>query len=967
MVATDPYWLADAGGLDAVAALLREMGGADGRLVHLERLPSRRAVHGELQRPLPAKVAERLGVDRLWSHQAAAIDLLRGGRSVVIATGTGSGKSLCYQAPVAEAVVSPVRAGTSLLLFPTKALAQDQLRALQAMKLPRLAAATYDGDAGQAERAWVRRSGNVVLTNPEMLHHGILPHHDRWAKFLARLRYVVVDELHVLRGIFGSHVAQLLRRLRRLCAHYGASPTFAFTSATLGDADRLASSICGHDVLAVTNDGSPRGERLFALWNPPIIDDRGTRASANSEAAAVAAALVRADRRTIVFCRSRKGTELVAADLQRRLPAQLAPLVRPYRSGYLAEERRDIELALFTGHLRGVVATSALELGIDVSGLDACVLNGFPGTMASMWQQAGRAGRASAEGVTVLVAGDDQLDQWLMRHPHEVFRRSPEPAVINPANPYVLDPHLECAAFERPLSALDERYWPEHLDEGVVRLATRDRLAVRRRDRGHPVAAWVGSGWPSHGIGLRSASSAEVKIVRADDEAQLVGTVDVSRAPATVHPGAVYLHQGATYRVAELDLDARTAWVEPADGDEYTSPRSDVSFRILGREAPHGGPGHVVPRAHRGGDPGDRVPAHRSAHPHDVGDRAARAAAERAADASGLVHDRRAAAGRGAAGARSGPRCAARAGAHRDRHPAAVHHLRPVGCGRGLHGAAPRHRPADGHHLRRLSRWGGHRRARLRRGGSPPGRDARGVGALRLHRRLPVVRGVAEMRQRQRAARQGRRPSAVAHAARPHRAALRRAPPATSRRSRAVEHALVVHRHRRLQLELGPQPAQQGHDDGAVVVHGGAHRAAAAVELDGEPLRVEPRGRECSSDGGAVIAVDGGNAGGLTGGVHGEDLVAAQQAELHQHQHEAEQQGQDERQLHGRLPPLRLQPPWPPYGPAWSATPHDTLAITWSKTRSASSPILPLRAAQAMSSSAMAAAASTTSAYSTVA
>ncbi|MEZ5262491.1 MAG: DEAD/DEAH box helicase [Acidimicrobiales bacterium] len=586
MVATDPYWLADAGGLDAVAALLREMGGADGRLVHLERLPSRRAVHGELQRPLPAKVAERLGVDRLWSHQAAAIDLLRGGRSVVIATGTGSGKSLCYQAPVAEAVVSPVRAGTSLLLFPTKALAQDQLRALQAMKLPRLAAATYDGDAGQAERAWVRRSGNVVLTNPEMLHHGILPHHDRWAKFLARLRYVVVDELHVLRGIFGSHVAQLLRRLRRLCAHYGASPTFAFTSATLGDADRLASSICGHDVLAVTNDGSPRGERLFALWNPPIIDDRGTRASANSEAAAVAAALVRADRRTIVFCRSRKGTELVAADLQRRLPAQLAPLVRPYRSGYLAEERRDIELALFTGHLRGVVATSALELGIDVSGLDACVLNGFPGTMASMWQQAGRAGRASAEGVTVLVAGDDQLDQWLMRHPHEVFRRSPEPAVINPANPYVLDPHLECAAFERPLSALDERYWPEHLDEGVVRLATRDRLAVRRRDRGHPVAAWVGSGWPSHGIGLRSASSAEVKIVRADDEAQLVGTVDVSRAPATVHPGAVYLHQGATYRVAELDLDARTAWVEPADGDEYTSPRSDVSFRILGREAP---------------------------------------------------------------------------------------------------------------------------------------------------------------------------------------------------------------------------------------------------------------------------------------------------------------------------------------------------------------------------------------------
>ncbi|MCC6436751.1 MAG: DEAD/DEAH box helicase [Acidimicrobiales bacterium] len=581
MVATDPYWLADGGGLDAAEALLREMGEEDGRLVHLERLAAREATFSTLQRPLPARVAERLGVDRLWSHQAAAIDLLRDGRSVVVATGTGSGKSLCYQAAIAEAVSSPVRAGTSLLLFPTKALAQDQLRSLQAMKLPRLAAATYDGDAGQAERAWVRRSGNVVLTNPEMLHHGILPHHDRWARFLARLRYVVVDELHVLRGIFGSHVAQLLRRLRRLCAHYGSSPTFAFTSATLGDADRLASSLCGLDVVAVTNDGSPQGERLFALWNPPVIDERGTRASANSEAAAVAAALVRTDRRTIVFCRSRKGTELVAADIKRRLPAQLAPLVRPYRSGYLAEERRDIELALFTGHLRGVVATSALELGIDVSGLDACVLTGVPGTMASMWQQAGRAGRASADGVTVLVAGDDQLDQWLMRHPQEVFRRAPEPAVINPSNPYVLDPHLECAAFERPLSALDGRFWPEDLDEGVVRLARRDRLGVRRRDRGAALAAWTGRGWPSHGIGLRSASSAEVKIVRVDDEQQLVGTVDVSRAPATVHPGAVYLHQGVTYRVTELDLEARTAWVEQAEGDEYTTPRSDVSFRIL--------------------------------------------------------------------------------------------------------------------------------------------------------------------------------------------------------------------------------------------------------------------------------------------------------------------------------------------------------------------------------------------------
>ncbi len=572
-------------GLDDVADLLREMG-ADGRLVHLERFPARAAVYGSLQQPLPAAIEAALGIDRLWAHQAAAIDLVRAGRSVVVATGTGSGKSLCYQAPVAEAVSSPSRAGTSLLLFPTKALAQDQLRALLTMKIPRLTAATYDGDAGQAERAWVRRSANVVLTNPEMLHHGILPQHERWARFLGRLRYVVVDELHVLRGIFGSHVAQLLRRLRRLCSHYGSSPTFVFTSATLGDADRLASSLCGLEVTAVLNDGSPRGERLFALWNPPVVDEHGTRASANSEAALVATALVRADRRTIVFCRSRKGTELVAADIKRRLPSALASSVRPYRSGYLAEERRDIELALFTGQLRGVVATSALELGIDVSGLDAGVLTGFPGTMASMWQQAGRAGRGAADGVTVLVAGDDQLDQWLMRHPREVFERPAEPAVINPANPFVLDPHLECAAFEHPLSSRDEQYWADELDEGIARLALADRIGVRRRDREAAVATWTGSGWPSQGIGLRSAGGAEVKILGPDGGGrhQLIGTVDLSRAPATVHPGAVYLHQGVTYQVDELDLDQRTAWVDLAEGDEYTSPRSDVSFRILGTE-----------------------------------------------------------------------------------------------------------------------------------------------------------------------------------------------------------------------------------------------------------------------------------------------------------------------------------------------------------------------------------------------
>ncbi|MFN0029205.1 MAG: DEAD/DEAH box helicase [Acidimicrobiales bacterium] len=575
-----------------VEALLREMG-ADGRLVHLERLAARPAVFGSLSRPLPATVREALGVDQLWWHQARAIDLLRDGHSVAVATGTGSGKSLCYQAVVAEAVQTPVRSGSALVLVPTKALAQDQLRAMTALRVPRLQAATYDGDAGRSERAWARRNANVLFTNPEMLHHGLLPHHERWARFLGRLRYVVVDELHVLRGIFGSHVAHLLRRLRRLCRLYGASPTFVFTSATLGHADRLASALCGLPVTEVSADGSPLGERLFALWNPPLLEDRGTRASAGNEAATVASALMRADRRTIVFCRSRRSTELVAADIKRRLPSAFSGLVQPYRAGYLTEERRRVELDLSQGRLAGVVATSALELGIDIAGLDACVLSGFPGTLASMWQQAGRAGRGATSSVAVLVAGDDQLDQWLVRHPEQLFNRPPEPAVINPANRWVLDPHLECAAHELPLSALDGLLWPDDLDEAVVRLALDERLTVRRRGPHGAVAAWNGRGWPSHGLGLRSAGSAEVKILRGrpDGQAELVGTVDMARACSSVHPGAIYLHQGLTYRVEVLDLDQRSAWVSAADGEEYTSPRSDVSFRILAvtQQRPAGG------------------------------------------------------------------------------------------------------------------------------------------------------------------------------------------------------------------------------------------------------------------------------------------------------------------------------------------------------------------------------------------
>ena len=555
----------------AFEALLRGQA-AGGELVHLERTPPRPARVAEPAVPLPGSVAERVPPGGLWSHQAAAIDLARAGRSVAVATGTASGKTLCYQLPIAEAVAGEQPA-TALLVFPTKALAQDQLRSLGALELPGLTAATYDGDTPPDARAWVRRSANVVLTNPDMLHVGMLPAHQRWATFLLRLRYVVVDELHTLRGVFGSHVAHVLRRLRRLCAHYGSAPTFVFCSATIGRPGELASALCGLPVAEVTDDGSPSGERLFALWRPRLVDAAtGARASAHAETARLLGTLVTGGYRAIAFTRSRRGAEVVASTARRAVPEELEGAVRSYRGGYLPAERRALEAELFAGRLRGVAATNALELGVDVGGLDACVLDGFPGTIASLRQQAGRAGRARQRSLAVLVAGEDALDQWYMDHPKEVFARPPEPAVVNPANPHVADPHAACAAYERPLVPDDEAYWPD-LEESVRRLVHDDRLVLRGGRAG-----WAGRRSPASAVGLRSASADEFRIVDATGRA--VGTVDEGRAFTSVHPGAIYLHQGQHYRVERLDVDDRAAWVVPTDAEEWTQARSETSVTL---------------------------------------------------------------------------------------------------------------------------------------------------------------------------------------------------------------------------------------------------------------------------------------------------------------------------------------------------------------------------------------------------
>lgn len=557
---------------------------SDPRLVHVERLPARAARHGELAVPLPASLDPVFGGTPLWSHQVEAIDHARAGRSVAVATGTASGKSRCFQIPIAESIVG-TRPATALMLLPTKALAQDQLRSITELGVPGLLAATYDGDSSAEERAWVRRHANVLLTNPDMLNAGFLPTHDRWANFLFRLDYVVVDELHTMRGIFGSHVAHVLRRLRRLCAHYGSDPTFIFTSATIGEPARLASALCGSPVEQVTDDGSPSGERIFMLWNPAGDDtDPEANVSPNHDTAELTASLLRGGHRAIAFCRSRKGTEIVAADIRRRLPKRLADTVRPYRGGYLRGERREIEQALFDGSLHGVVATSALELGIDVGGLDVCVLNGFPGTIASMWQQAGRAGRQSQHSLAALVAGDDQLDHWFIAHPDQLFSRAPETAVINPWNTQVLLPHLACAAHELPLTPADERWWGDALDDGIRDLVLADTLKLRPPShRKGPAAVFADRGWPSRAISLRSAGGDEFRIATADGT--LVGTVDGSRAHRLVHPGAIYMHQGDTWKVESLDLHDRVAIVEPFDGSEYTQPRATTDIDILRADA----------------------------------------------------------------------------------------------------------------------------------------------------------------------------------------------------------------------------------------------------------------------------------------------------------------------------------------------------------------------------------------------
>jgi DEAD/DEAH box helicase domain-containing protein len=560
-------------------------------LTAVKHIPAREAQF----RPMPAWVRPELvaayrakGIEKLYSHQAAAAGSAREGKNVVVVTPTASGKTLCYNLPILNAVLENTDT-RALYLFPTKALAQDQLAELHdlATRLDDcFGVFTYDGDTPSDARKAIRERGHIILSNPDMLHTGILPHHTKWTRVFENLRHIVLDELHTYRGVFGSHLTNVLRRLRRIAEFYGSKPQFICCSATIANPGELAAELIEDQVQLVEENGAPAAEKLFVFYNPPMVNrNLGIRRSYLNESTRVAKELLSRKLQTIVFANSRLHTELLLTYLQqanRPQPGQPEP-IRGYRGGYLPGERREIERGLRDGRIRGVVATNALELGIDIGSLDASVMAGYPGSIASTWQRAGRAGRRSGTSCAVMVASSAPLDQFIVQHPDYFFGRSPEHAYVQPDNLEILVNHLKCAAFELPL-APDERFGDVDLPALCQRLAEAGFL---HRSGAH--WHWVQQAYPADTVSLRSVTSDNFVIVDTtggtdgteDGEPEVIGEVDFSSALTTVHPKAIYLHQGQPYHVERLDFDQRKAYVKSVNVDYYTDAIRYTQVRVL--------------------------------------------------------------------------------------------------------------------------------------------------------------------------------------------------------------------------------------------------------------------------------------------------------------------------------------------------------------------------------------------------
>jgi DEAD/DEAH box helicase domain-containing protein len=543
------------------------------QVAHTEIVPALGARTAPLPDGLHEGVAQALsqrGLSELYLHQRDAWDAATRGEHLILATGTASGKSLAFNLPVLDALAREPK-NRALYLYPTKALAQDQARALAALNAPNVRAAIYDGDT-PAERRWqIRKWANVVLTNPDMLHVGVLPHHDRWADVLHNLRFIVVDEAHVYRGVFGSHVGNVLRRLRRLAGVYGAQPQFLLASATIANPGELAGALAGVEATVVERDAAPRAERTVVLWNPELLDpELGLRASPLGEASRLMAELVSRGLRTICFAKSRKAAELIHKFTVDRVDAEVAARLAPYRAGYTPAQRREIERRLVEGELLGVSATDALELGIDIGLLDCAISVGFPGTVASLRQQWGRAGRRG-HGLAVLVASEDALDQYFMREPETLLSRRVEAAILDHSNPRVLDGHVRAAAFEAPVDDADRKILG---DEALERAALLPDLKLTKTGY-----VWAGRDYPAAQFGLRSTTPDTFGVVEAQT-GTVLGLVERERAYSTVHEGAIYLHLGESYLVRELDLQARMAVVTPYKGDYYTQAKKETTTAI---------------------------------------------------------------------------------------------------------------------------------------------------------------------------------------------------------------------------------------------------------------------------------------------------------------------------------------------------------------------------------------------------
>ncbi|MGO9590595.1 MAG: DEAD/DEAH box helicase [Candidatus Acidiferrales bacterium] len=556
-------------------------------LTAIKRIPAREAQF----RPMPAWVRQELaaayrakGIDQLYSHQAAAAEMARAGKDFVVVTPTASGKTLCYNLPILNAVLENTDT-RALYLFPTKALAQDQLAELHdlAQRLDdSFGVFTYDGDTPSDARKAIRERGHVILSNPDMLHTGILPHHTKWTRLFENLRYIVLDELHTYRGVFGSHLANVLRRLARIAEFYGSRPQFICCSATIANPGELASQLIEREVGVIEENGAPAAEKLFVFYNPPLINrNLGIRRSYLNETTRVAKELLARKLQTIVFANSRLHTEVLLTYLQQAnqpQPGQPEP-IRGYRGGYLPGERREIERGLREGRVRGVVATNALELGIDIGSLDACVMSGYAGSIASTWQRAGRAGRRNGTSCAVLVASSAPLDQFIVQHPDYFFGRTPEHAYVQPDNLEILVNHLKCAAFDLPI-APDDKFGAVDVQQLCERLAEAGYLH-RSGGNWH----WVQEAYPADTVSLRSVTSDNFIIIdtssQQDGKPEVIGEVDFSSALTTVHPKAIYLHQGQQYHVDHLDFDERKAYVKPVNVDYYTDAIRYTQVRVL--------------------------------------------------------------------------------------------------------------------------------------------------------------------------------------------------------------------------------------------------------------------------------------------------------------------------------------------------------------------------------------------------